>query len=702
MTNTLQKKLNEILTDKNTNLLPENLKKGIRCLGVDGTLEASTSSGGVKQFNTVEEMNASTGNKDGDLAVVYRNEMKPVSNGDIITSMTFPKTVVFAEAIASDYNDRLRGENIYADIMLSTSSFRFYDMNGTIPKISYSSTDGITYTRTDSNEDTYDVGSLTILNLDEHICQFIQTGGNVFGGLYEYDIKTSKYAFTIDGNTFFLPEDFVSKYSDSSYDDGLGARPFYDYGGAVIEILEYDEHNIITNFNWYQSGGGGQLRQLQKDGKMYFAADTYGGLSIRHYNNGTMTGDNYDSNPSDNYLDWNPSPGYELLCNSGSGKFRAIKEITSNTKLGLFETHANSYWNNIKYVYSVDNNVASITTTPSYISNTHDIAAYNIAKTQLTTLADDVYLTDFYGKNGVETGTLTKNISYSFADINAEIYNKIQKAYNAMEPKVLTDTDKTIDKNIYVIPVNAQNQPLLDTSQLTNTSGLFQSCTNLTSIPSLDISNSTDASNMFQGCKNLEAIPSLNTSKITTMFSTFYGCESLTTIPLLDTSKVKRMRSMFSGCTNLVEVPLLNTNIVTDMIGMFYECASLTTIPLLNTGVVTNVSSMFFGCANLTSIPELNTSSATKMGAMFSSCKNLTTVPVLDASKVTDMMYMFSGCKSLSEESLNNILAMCANATKMTSNKTLKLLGLTEEQATKCTTLSNYSAFTAAGWTTGY
>lgn len=542
MTNTLQKKLNEILTDKNTNLLPENLKKGIKCLGIDGTLEASTSSGGVKQFNTVEEMSASTGNKDGDLAVVYRNEMKPVSNGDTITSMTFPKTVVFTEAITSNYNGILRNSSepiIYLNIQLNASNFAIMDMYGTIPGIEYSSTDGITYTRTDSNEDTYEIGETTVRGLNEHICKFIQIGGNVFEGLYEYDIKTSKYAFTIDGNTFFLPEDFVSKYSDSSYDDGLGARPFYDYGGAVIEILEYDEHNIITNFNWYQSGGGDQLRQLQKDGKMYFAADTYGDLSIRHYNNGTITGDNYGSNSSDNHLDWNPSPGYELLCNSGSGKFRAIKEITSNTKLGLFETHANSYWNDIKYVYSVDNNVASITTTPSYISNTHDIAAYNIAKTQLTTLADDVYLTDFYGKNGVETGTLTKNISYSFADINAEIYNKIQKAYATMEPKILTDTDKTVDKNIYFIPVNAQGEPLWDTSAVTNMSSMFSDCT------------------------NLKEIPLLNTSNVTNMYGTFAGCTNLTTIPLLDTSKVTEMSNMFYRCTNLTTIPLLNTASVT-------------------------------------------------------------------------------------------------------------------------------------------
>lgn len=568
MTNTLQKKLNEILIDKNTNLLPENLKKGIRCLGVDGTLEASTSSGGVKQFNTVEEMNASTDNKDGDLAVVYRNEMKPVSNGDTITSITFPKKVVFTEAITSNYNGRLRNSSepiIYLDIQLSSTRFHVRDMYGTIPTINYTSSDGITYTRTDSNEDTYEIGETTISGVDEHVCQFIQTGGNVFEGLYEYDIKTSKYAFTIDGNTFFLPEDFVSKYSDSSYDDGLGARPFYDYGGAVIEILEYDEHNIITNFNWYQSGGGDQLRQLQKDGKMYFAADTYGGLSIRHYNNGTMTCDNYGSNPSDNYLDWNPSPGYELLCNSGSGKFRAIKEITSNTKLGLFETHANSYWNDIKYVYSVDNNVASITTTPSYISNTHDIAAYNIAKTQLTTLADDVYLTDFYGKNGVEIGTLTKNISYSFADINAEVYDKIQKTYATMEPKILTDTDKTVDKNIYFIPVNAQGEPLWDTSAVTN------------------------MTDMFSNCINLKEIPLLNTSNVTTMYGTFSGCTNLTTIPLLDTSKTINTSSMFSDCNNLKKIPLLNTSKVTHMDAMFSMCQSLVTIPLLDTSNVTHL-----------------------------------------------------------------------------------------------------------------
>lgn len=40
MANELQTKLDTILEDKNTNLLPENLKAGVTCLGIEGTMEA--------------------------------------------------------------------------------------------------------------------------------------------------------------------------------------------------------------------------------------------------------------------------------------------------------------------------------------------------------------------------------------------------------------------------------------------------------------------------------------------------------------------------------------------------------------------------------------------------------------------------------------------------------------------------------------
>ena len=137
-------------------------------------------------------------------------------------------------------------------------------------------------------------------------------------------------------------------------------------------------------------------------------------------------------------------------------------------------------------------------------------------------------------------------------------------------------------------------------------------------------------------------------------------------------------KSMFAYWSNLSTVPLFDTSKVIDMTYMFRSCRSIKTIPLFNTS---NVESMY---------------------GMFTSCECFETMPQLDTSSVTNMQNMFQNCTSLSDESLNNILAMCKNATSYTSTKTLKYLGLNSTQATKCTTLSNYSAFTSAGWTTGY
>ena len=170
----------------------------------------------------------------------------------------------------------------------------------------------------------------------------------------------------------------------------------------------------------------------------------------------------------------------------------------------------------------------------------------------------------------------------------------------------------------------------------------------------------------------------------------------------LDTSKVTDMNSMFSGCSSLTTIPQLDTSNVIQMGDMFHHCPKLTEIPQLDTSKVTYMSRMFEGCLLLTTIPLMNTSNVTRMYLMFDNCPKLTTIPQLDTSKVSDMELMFNACTSLSNESLNNILAMCANAVKKTSNKTLKYIGISSSQATRCQSLSNYQAFLDAGWTTGY
>ena len=223
-----------------------------------------------------------------------------------------------------------------------------------------------------------------------------------------------------------------------------------------------------------------------------------------------------------------------------------------------------------------------------------------------------------------------------------------------------------------------KSMPLLDTSDVGTMSYAFAFFPNLETIPQLDTSNVTNMSEMFYENYSLTSIPLLDTTKVTNMYRMFYECNSLTSIPILNTSKVIYMEEMFAGCTSLTTVPLLNTSDVTTMNGMFNSCTSLTSVPLLDTSKVTTMSNMFAGCTSLTTIPLLNT------------------------SKVTSIIRMFTGCTSLSNDSLNNILAMLTNATSYTGTKTLKYIGLSETQSTTCTTLSNWSACEAAGWTTGY
>ena len=150
------------------------------------------------------------------------------------------------------------------------------------------------------------------------------------------------------------------------------------------------------------------------------------------------------------------------------------------------------------------------------------------------------------------------------------------------------------------------------------------------------------------------------------------------------------------------KIPLIDTSTVTSMDNMFNGCTSLTEIPLIDTSKVNNMNSMFYGCTSLTTIPLLNTSAVASMADMFNGCTSLTTIPLLDISTANSIRNMFSRCKSLSNDSLNNILAMLTNATAYTATKTLKYIGLSETQATTCTTLSNWAACEAAGWTTGY
>ena len=122
----------------------------------------------------------------------------------------------------------------------------------------------------------------------------------------------------------------------------------------------------------------------------------------------------------------------------------------------------------------------------------------------------------------------------------------------------------------------------LNTSNITDMSRMFNSCSSLISLPSeiskWDTSNITNISSLFGWCLSLKTIPDIsnwNTSKITDMISLFDHCQSLESLPDIskwDTSNVTNMNYLFASCESLESLPDIskwNTSKVMDMSNLF-------------------------------------------------------------------------------------------------------------------------------------
>ena len=233
------------------------------------------------------------------------------------------------------------------------------------------------------------------------------------------------------------------------------------------------------------------------------------------------------------------------------------------------------------------------------------------------------------------------------------------------------------------------NLTMLDTSTVTDMSGIFASCSKLTSldVSSFDTSKVTNMELMFCNCSNLTSldVSSFDTSTVTDMVSMFYNCSNLTSLDVsnFNTSNVTNMREMFYFCSNLtsLDVSNFNTTNVTNMGSMFYNCRNLTSLDLssFNTSNVTNMRDMFYFCSNLTSldVSKFDTSNVTNMVSMFADCSKLTSLDVskFDTSNVTNMSSMFYGCSKLTSldvsnfntTNVTNMSGMFSGCSKLTS-----------------------------------
>lgn len=165
---------------------------------------ATPSSKNSYQRNSIEEMNAITDAKDGDTCLCYYTNSFNITEDRAVGIITFPKKVVFENAITEYYNANISAVDssieLFGMIDLSPNNFNFQvdkmdDQSRA--NVFYSSEDGITYILEPSldvegsfelvDERTINFKiNINIQNTNEYIGAFLVGTNQVFKGLYKY------------------------------------------------------------------------------------------------------------------------------------------------------------------------------------------------------------------------------------------------------------------------------------------------------------------------------------------------------------------------------------------------------------------------------------------------------------------------------------------------------------------------------------
>ena len=579
---TTSEDLDEVLTAQE-----QKLQALEEALNNKGTVPATS---GVKLFETIEEMQSDENAHEGDLAVVYRKEIQPVTEESEFDSCIFPNEVVLDEAFTDNVFGSFRstGGGFFDGMVdMSSSNFRFngWGESSNI-NVQYTSQDGITYTITDGGEELQEFGTTIqwdngMGSFNSVVGNFMKIGGNYFEGIYECNevinygkvkpiIITDKNTISDDVDYFNIDtiksvfdnnlENFIencsyltSRIKSSSAYQTSGYKAIYYYWRYFVWVLNNDN---TADLYCYFSNTDGYISPF-----VYYNDITYLGASDNNISGTSSITLKITINLVNETMTWEDMATTVNQYKTSGNHGVLIPFSFENKKIVAYYLRPyNSNWNytSISYnTYNATSNYIStgftqnLTTITSHSLDYKLELIYEYAKSQLDTTSDYVYEKTFYGKNGVETGRLQ-----DITDLTQAQFVQRVKIYNRY--------------------------------------------------------------------KNLSMLSSVN--------SIYYA---------------------FWGNKDIIEVPYFDTSNVTSFSGAFGACTNLTTVPILNTSGASSLYQMFYNCTNLTN------------------------------------------------ESLNNILQMCVSAVGA-NTKTLRDVGLTQEQATICTTLSNYQAFTNAGWTTGY
>ena len=478
------------ITGETDTISAENFAKEVQTV-------AASSSKNSYQRNSIEEMNAITDAKDGDTCLCYYTNSFNITEDRAVGVITFPKKVVFENAITEYYNAEIRAADssieLFGMIDLSPNNFMFQvdkmdDQSRA--NVFYSSEDGITYTLEQPldversfelvNERTIDFKiNINIQNTNEYIGAFLVGTNQVFEGLYKYKNgwKTLSLNYPLDrynveasqkyyndgeqegmlGNTETLQgvrklNDFIKNYgTDFIYPKDM-SRCFSNYEGERIPLLELNPNTSnVTNMEELFSG----CRSLK---------------SIPAMNTQNVTNMN--------------------LMFFQCEKLSSVPALDTSNVINM-----NQMFNSCKSLSSVP---------------------------------------------ALDTSNVT------------EMSSMFSGCHSLVEIPALDTSNVTNMGLMFVECESLTTVPLLNTSNVTEMGGMFSGCHSLVEIPTLDTSKGKFLAAMFAGCSSLKQIPLLNTKSCTNISGMFEGCTSLETVPILDASNVGDISKIFKDCPSLV------------------------------------------------------------------------------------------------------------------------------------------------------
>ena len=540
----------------------------------------------VFMTTTVEEMNGLTTMKDGDMCLVYSNNLEPVIASSQFQTAYFPKKVVLSSAVQdmiycsyTTVESSLRG---HGQLQVSATDMRFmFSIRGEpgsefFVDIEYTSTDGINYTRTDTNSPFVDFTTLIELSNQEEwndlFGNFIKIGDIQFLGIYEYG--DNKWSYAVLNLPLTSQEVYpdVKGYSDNGVitgDMGKNIQNGYNFIKLNDLVANIDTSLVTSLEGVFQSNSSEYI-------PITVSMDT---------SNVTSMINSFADNPNLKSVDlrnWNTNKVedffYIFRSCSNLSEILGIENIvtaSANNLSGFFSgcvalPEINmSNWdtsNVTNFDEMFDNlSVGSINIKPlNFVSATSIVGMFQ----NLTNL------TSIEANEGQIVGTKEKAI-----DIG-RLFSYCSKLtsmnLNFLSGYFCTDFGNSIFRNCSELQtVDLSSIKIISGSYTASFANMFNGCSKLTTIIGLDtlgeditmFSTSTDLTYMFANCTSLETISISNWQNCTlggSLFNFCYGCSSLTSANLQSINgSIEAINGAFNGCTSLTSLDLRNADLST-------------------------------------------------------------------------------------------------------------------------------------------